>query len=208
MFIALEGGDGVGKSTQLQLLKSWLELRLRRNVHVFREPGSTALGEKIRDILLFQKELQIARMSELLLFMAARAQVVAEVVRPALERGEVVLADRFLLSSLVYQGYGGELDVEQIRNIGHIATGGTLPDLNIVLDLSLEVSKTRRKAGVPDRLESEADAFHQRVRDGFLTEARRFPASHVVVSAEMPVDRVQAELRSVLESRFPVEFQL
>lgn len=193
MFVALEGGDGAGKSTQIPLLRAWLESQGLK-VTFCREPGSTRLGEKIREILLFQKETGICRMSELLLFMAARAQVTREIIRPALERGEVVLADRFLLSSIVYQGYGGELDVEEIRHVGQIATGGTLPDLNVILDVPLAVAKARRK-GEPDRLESEADAFHERVRQGFLTEAALFPKSHCVISANQSIEAIQTEIR-------------
>ncbi|MBQ4144222.1 MAG: dTMP kinase [Thermoguttaceae bacterium] len=198
MFIALEGGDGVGKSTQIALLREWLEAKGER-VTFFREPGSTALGEKVRELLLFHREIGICRMSELLLFMTARAQVVSEVIRPALERGEVVLADRFLLSSIVYQGYGGELDVEEIRRLGRIAAGGILPDRNLILDLPLEAAKTRRK-GVPDRIESEADAFHERVRNGFLKEAELFPEQNVLISADQPIEAVQTEIREAVKS--------
>lgn len=199
MFIALEGGDGVGKSTQIPLLKSWLEEEFEKKVTFFREPGSTRLGEKVRDLLLFQKEVPICRMSELLLFMTARAQVAEEVIRPALARGEIVLADRFLLSSIVYQGWGGELDVEEIRHLGKIAARGILPDLNLILDVPLSAAKSRRK-GEPDRLESEADAFHERVRNGFLREAELFPEKNVVVSAVPSVEEVQAEIRRIVRS--------
>ena len=200
MFIALEGGDGAGKSTQIPLLKAWLEARGLK-VTVCREPGSTQLGESIREILLFSKNQgisQMSRMSELLLFMAARAQLVAEIIRPALERGEVVLADRFLLSSVVYQGWGGELDVEQIRQIGQIATGGVVPDLNIVLDVPLSVAKARRM-DEPDRLESEADAFHERVRVGFLAEAALAPEKCVVISAEQSVEAIFDQIKKAVE---------
>ena len=206
MFIALEGGDGAGKSTQIPLLKTWFEAQGRK-VTVCREPGSTQLGERIRQILLFSKNQGISRMSrmsELLLFMAARAQVVAEIIRPALERGEVVLADRFLLSSVVYQGWGGELDVEQIRQIGQIATDGVLPDLNIVLDVPLSVAKARR-TDAPDRLESEADAFHERVRAGFLTEAARDPEKCVVISAEQSVEEIFKQIKKAVESKIPLQ---
>ena len=207
MFIALEGGDGAGKSTQIPLLKTWFEARGFK-VTVCREPGSTQLGERIRQILLFSKGNSIffknPHRSELLLFMAARAQVVAEIIRPALERGEVVLADRFLLSSVVYQGWGGELDVEQIRQIGQIATGGVLPDLNIVLDVPLPVAKTRR-TDAPDRLESEADAFHERVRAGFLTEAARDPEKCVIISAERSVEEIFEQIKKAVECK--ISFQ-
>ena len=143
-------------------------------------------------------------MSELLLFMAARAQVVTEIIRPALDRGGVVLVDRFLLSSVVYQGWGGELDVEQIRQIGQIATGGVLPDLNIVLDVPLSVAKARRM-DEPDRLESEADEFHERVRAGFLAEAARAPERCVVISAEQSVEEIFEQIKKAVESKFSLQ---
>lgn len=196
MFIALEGGDGAGKSSQLPLLQAWLENQGKK-VTQCREPGSTRLGERIRELLLFAPDLGTCRTSELLLFMAARAQLVQSVVRPALERGEVVLADRFLLSSIVYQGYAGGLAIEEIRQLGRIATGGILPDLNIILDLPLSLAKKRRKEA-PDRLEAEADAFHERVRNGFLMEANLFPETNVVVSASQSIDEVHEKIRRAI----------
>ncbi len=194
MFIALEGGDGAGKSTQIPLLEDWFRKQGRR-VLLCREPGSTPLGEKIREILLFQWETEICRKSELLLFMAARAQMVKNIIQPALQRGDVVIADRFLLSSIVYQGYGGVLDVEEIRRVGIFATDGTLPDLNFILDVPLDVAKKRRQPH-PDRLESETDAFHERVRNGFLTEAQRFPEKNIVISANQSAKAVHEAICS------------
>ena len=196
MFIAVAGGDGAGKSTQITQLQAWLESQGKK-VTLCREPGSTELGEHVRELLLFAKNVGICRMSELLLFMTARAQLVKEIIRPALNRGEIVLADRFLLSSIVYQGYGGELNIEEIRQVGLIATGGTLPDLNIILDVPLSAAKRRRKK-TPDRLESEADAFHERVRNGFLKEAETFPEKNFVISAVQSIDEVQNEIRKKL----------
>lgn len=196
MFIALEGGDGVGKTTQIPLIKEWLE-KQGRVVRLFREPGSTPLGERIRAILLNSMNLEICRMSELLLFMAARAQMVQECVRPALERGDVVIADRFLLSSIVYQGYGGELDVEQIREVGKIAVAGVLPDCTIILDVPLEVSKARR-GNSPDRMEALPDGFHERVRAGFLTEAQLSPQNHFVINANQDIFAVQESIQKTL----------
>lgn len=198
MFWVMEGGDGAGKSTQIRLLAEFLREK-GLAVTVCREPGSTKLGEEIRDILLNRASLTIHRMSELLLFMAARAQVTNEVIRPALARGEVVLADRFVLSSIVYQGYAGGLDIEQLRAIGHIATGGLEPDGTLILDLSVAAAKARRNTP-PDRLESEADSFHERVRRGFLSEAARNPDKIHVISAEQPVEMLQQTIRHLTEA--------
>lgn len=188
MFIAFEGGDGAGKTTQIQLLAGHFRAQ-GRAVTICREPGSTPLGEQVRDVLLHRDDLHICRWSELFLFMTARAQLVTEVIRPALERGEVVLTDRFLLSSVVYQGYGGELGPDIIREIGLHATGGLLPDMTFILDISLEAAEERRVTA-PDRMESQGDAFHRRVRDGFLAEASRFPDRIQVIPAEQPAEGI------------------
>lgn len=198
MFLVMEGGDGAGKSTQIKRLADFLREK-GHAVTVCREPGSTKLGEEIRDILLNRATLTIHRMSELLLFMAARAQVTNEVIRPALARGEIVLADRFVLSSVVYQGYAGGLDIEQLREIGRIATGGLEPDGTLILDISVTAAKARRNAP-PDRLESEADSFHERVRRGFLSEAARNPEKIHVVSAEQSVETLQQVIRNLTEA--------
>ena len=194
MFIAFEGGDGVGKSTQIHLLRDFLQQR-GYSVLLCREPGSTQLGERIRDILLNQKSIAIDRMSELLLFMAARSQLTREVILPALERGEVVLADRFLMSSIVYQGYAGGLDIEQLRTIGRIATANVEPDCTIILDAPVETGRARRSGTTQDRLESENDAFHQRVREGFLAEAALFPEKTLVLSAVDSIENIQERIR-------------
>lgn len=197
MFIVMEGGDGVGKSTQLSLLQKDLEQRGYR-VTVCREPGSTRLGEAIRHILLYERSVTIDRMSELLLFMAARSQVTSEVIRPALSRGEVVLADRFLLSSIVYQGYAGGLDVDSLWEIGRIATGDLRPDLTILLDMPTEESR-RRLLGELDRLESESRFFHERVREGFMKEASRSESGIWVLPASQSVEELHRQIFARVE---------
>ncbi|MDO4550299.1 MAG: dTMP kinase [Planctomycetia bacterium] len=198
MFIAVEGGDGAGKSTQVKLLARYFEEK-GREVVICREPGSTLLGERVREILLHQEDLKICRWSELFLFMAARSQLVTEVICPALSDGKVVLADRFLLSSMVYQGYAGELGVEEIREIGKYATGGLLPDLTFLLDISLQKAQERRQTQ-PDRMEKQGDLFHLRVREGFLAEAKKFPRKVVLLSAEHSVEEIHAQIISVVET--------
>ncbi|MEI8374504.1 MAG: dTMP kinase [Planctomycetota bacterium] len=193
MFFSIDGGDGTGKSTQIDLFCQWLRQQ-GHSVAMCRDPGSTHLGEAIRDLLLHRHDLAIERRSEMLLYMAARAQLVAELIRPALLAGKIVVADRYLLANVVYQGYGGGLDVQTLWEVGRVATGGLLPELTIVLDLSAEVAATRIGQD-PDRMEMQGLAFHTRVRDGFLTEAKRQSGQIVVIDAARPIDIVQADVR-------------
>jgi dTMP kinase len=193
MFFSIDGGDGTGKSTQIDLFCQWLGQQ-GHSVVACRDPGSTPLGEAIRDLLLHRHDLAIARRSEMLLYMAARAQLVSELIRPALEAGKVVVADRFLLANVVYQGYGGGLDVQTLWEVGRIATDGLLPNLTIILDLPAEAAAARINRD-PDRMEMQGLEFHARVRDGFLTEAMRQPGQIVVVDASRPIDIVQDDLR-------------
>jgi len=193
MFFSIDGGDGTGKSTQIDRFCNWL-CQQGHEVVACRDPGSTPLGDVLRDVLLHRHDLDIDRRSEMLLYMAARAQLVAEVIRPALQAGKIVVADRYLLANVVYQGYGGGLDVQTLWEVGRIATGGLLPDLTIVLDLPPEVA-TARIHRDPDRMEKQGLEFHTRVREGFLNEARRQPGQIVVIDASRPVDIVQEDLR-------------
>ena len=199
MFISIDGGDGTGKSTQMELLGQWLR-RQGHNVLICRDPGSTPLGEAVRNILLDRHDLHIHRRGEMLLYMAARAQMVEEVIRPALEQGKTVLSDRFLLANVVYQGHGGGLDVATLWEVGRVATDGLMPELTIVLDVPAEVAAACIK-GPLDRMEQQGAAFHARVREGFLSEAARSPSNIVVMDASGSVDDVQAEIQSVVRSR-------
>jgi dTMP kinase len=199
MFLSIDGGDGAGKSTQVELFCGWLRER-GHNVLACRDPGSTRLGEAVRGILLDQHDLHIDRRSEMLLYMAARSQMVEEVIRPALEQGKTVVSDRYLLANVVYQGYGGGLDVATLWEVGRIATGGVMPDLTIVLDVPIRVTAARLTRPL-DRMEKQGDAFHARVREGFLAEAAKAPERIVVVSAGGSIDDVQAEIRRVVGSR-------
>lgn len=196
MFLSLDGGDGTGKSTQCRLLAEWLRAT-GREVVTCRDPGSTPLGEAVRDLLLDRHELSIHRRSEMLLYMAARAQMVEEVVRPALAAGKTVLADRYLLANVVYQGYGGGLDVDTLWEVGRVATENVMPRLTVVLDASAEVA-TARLTGKPDRMERQGSAFHARVREGFLAEAKKHPAEIVVVDASVGIDEVHIAIREAV----------
>src|SRR5882672_5553411 len=154
LFISLDGLDGTGKSTQCRLLADWLR-KQGHEVIECADPGGTAAGDAIREILLGHKH-DLALPCEALLFMASRAQLTAEVIRPALDAGRTVVADRFLLANVVYQGHAGGLPPEQLWEMGRVATGGLEPDLTLVLDLSIESARNRR-AGPPDRVESRAN---------------------------------------------------
>ncbi|MEY9951262.1 dTMP kinase [Leifsonia sp. EB34] len=201
LFITLEGGDGVGKSTQAALLEEWLRER-GRTVLRTREPGGTAAGVEIREIVLHHRG-DIAPRAEALLYAADRAHHIATVVRPALERGEVVVQDRYIDSSVAYQGAGRVLDAGHVRDLSLWAAEGLLPDLTILLDLDetaararLDTSRTRY-----DRLEAERSEFHARVRAAYLGLAESEPQRFLVVDAALPVEEIAADIRRRLEDR-------
>jgi len=197
MFFSIDGGDGTGKSTQVELFARWLN-QSGHAVLAGRDPGSTGLGEAVRELLLNRHDLDIDRRSEMLLYMAARAQLVEEVIRPALQQGQIVVSDRYLLANVAYQGYGGGLDVETLWAVGRVATGGLMPDLTIVLDMPAEAASGRIGRQL-DRMERQGAEFHARVRQGFLAEAARRPGEIVVVNAAAPVEQVQADIRAAAE---------
>lgn len=191
-FFSLDGLDGTGKSTQCQLLGDWLRQRGLR-VTLCADPGGTAAGAVIRKLLLEHRgDLTVA--CEAFLFMASRAQLVTEVIRPALDRGDIVVSDRFVLANVAYQGHAGGLDPEQIWEVSRLATAGLEPDLTVVLDLPIEKARQRRQRPA-DRMEEREDAFHERVRAGFLAEARRRPDRIVVVDASPGTAEVQERIR-------------
>jgi dTMP kinase len=187
LFLSLDGIDGTGKSTQCRLLADWLRGR-GQMVTTCVDPGGTPLGQALRDLLLHHRQ-EKSRTCEALMFMASRAQLVAKVIRPALEKGNVVISDRFLLANVVYQGYGDGLDPEQLWQVGHFATAGLEPDLTLLLDLPLELAQARRDRPA-DQIESRGPAYHERVRQGFLTEARRWPDRIRVIDAGPAADAV------------------
>jgi dTMP kinase len=197
MFLSIDGIDGAGKSTQMALARDWLLAR-GHDVVTCRDPGSTQLGEAIREILLSVNETPISRRAEMLLYMAARAQLVEEVVKPALAEGKTVLSDRYLLANVVYQGYGGGLDVPALWSVGRVATDGLLPDLVVVLDVPPEAAALRLNRPL-DRMEQQGDAFRQRLREGFLKEAARDPEHIVVVDAGRSIEAVHADVVAVVE---------
>jgi len=206
LFLALEGVEGAGKSTQVQLLAEALR-GAGREVIVAREPGSTELGERIRATVLADHDLDVPARSELFLMLAARAAFVAQVVHPAIEAGKVVVADRFELSTLAYQGAGRGLPLEEVRRCNRFATGGLSPDLTVLLDLDPEEGARRQQAAgkAPDRLEKEAREFHRRVAAGYRELAREVPAL-VSVPAEGGVHEVHARVLDAVRGRFPETF--
>jgi len=188
LFVCFEGGDGAGKSTQVRLLTEALERRGRRVV-VTRQPGGTPLGQQIRDLVLHGDHM--AARAEALLFAADKAHHVEALIRPALAEGAVVVTDRYVDSSITYQGAGRDLGADEIRDLQHWAVGGVLPDLTIVLDVAPEVGRARR-GEVHDRLESEADAFHAAVRQGYLDLAAADPGRYLVLDASDAVESLHA----------------
>jgi dTMP kinase len=200
-FIVFEGIDGAGKSSQVEPLVAWLH-GCGRAVTTCRDPGATAAGDAIRAILLDRQDLQLAPTSEMLLYMAARAQLVAEVIQPSLARGEWVVSDRYLLANIVYQGHAGGLDPGTIRQVGTVATGGLEPDLVLLFDVDLETA-ARRLARPLDKLENRGDEYRGRLRAGYLAEAARRPDRIAVVDATGDLATVQANVRAALEHRFP-----
>lgn len=199
LFITFEGGDGVGKTTQAGLLEKWLSARGRTVVRT-REPGGTEVGILIRDIVLHHRG-DIAPRAEALLYAADRAHHVETLVRPALARGEVVIQDRYLDSSVAYQGDGRRLEPREIRDLSMWAVGGLLPDLTVLLDLDHSVARRRLDADDKpfDRLEAEREDFHDRVRERFLAIAADEPARFLVVDAARPAAELAADIRARIE---------
>ncbi|HZZ30300.1 MAG TPA: dTMP kinase [Pirellulales bacterium] len=197
MFFSFDGIDGGGKSTQMQLFCNWLR-GLGHTVVQCRDPGATPLGEAVRNLLLNRQDLSISRMSEMLLYMAARAQLVEEVIQPALAAGSIVVSDRYLLANVVYQGHAGGLEVPELWEIGQFITRGLEPDLTFLLDMPPTAAHGRIQREL-DRMEQSGDAFRQRLRAGFLAEAARRPEQIVVVDANRPIEQVQADIRCAAE---------
>ena len=190
-FIVVEGGEGAGKSRLLAALGERLGAG-RREIVLTREPGGTPLGEEIRSLVL--RDIALGdHLDELLLFEAARAHLVATVIRPAIERGAIVLCDRFAASSVAYQGFGRELGRDLVERANAIATGGLQPDLTLLLDLPVEAGLARRAGdGAANHFDRETVAFHERVRAGFLELAHESPATWRIIDAAQPFDAVLA----------------
>ena len=205
MFITFEGPDGSGKTTQLRNLADFL---CQQNYQVLttREPGGTIISEQIRSILFDLKNTEMVPRTEILLFLASRAQLVEQVIRPYLSSGGIVLCDRYADSTLAYQGYGHQVNLDQLKVLIDFATGGLKPDLTLLLDLGVEEGLRRRvQGGDWNRLDAYARAFHQRVRQGFLELAGEEPQRWVTIDAGQPPEQVQIAIRQEVARRLGVQ---
>lgn len=200
-FITVEGGEGAGKTTQLAHIAQWLHERGHTVIQT-REPGGTALAEKLRDILLDNENVALSSLAELLLMFAARAQHLEDLIRPALERGETVLCDRFTDATWAYQGGGRGLPAEPIATLEKLVHGDLQPDLTLLLDLPVVVGLERAaRRGASDRFESETVAFFERVRGAYLDRAGRFPDRFEIIDANDDAETVWSRIERTLEQR-------
>lgn len=192
-FITFEGSEGSGKSTQARLLSRYLKSKGKRVLHI-REPGGVAISEKIRGILLDVKNKKMSDTTETLLYMAARAQLVEEIIEPALKKGKIVIADRFLDSTIVYQGYGNRVNLKLIHTLGKHVTQGIKPHLTFVFDIGVEKGLSRT-GKTKDRIEQRSLFYHQRVRNGYLAIAKKEPGRIKVINAKGSKSEIQNRLR-------------
>ena len=202
-FFSLEGIDGSGKTTQLELLANALEAKGYKVVK-FREPGGSIISEQIRSLLLDRTfKGKMDNTTELLLYNAARAQVISEVILPALQDGYIVLADRFAFSTLAYQGYGRNLSLKKVNELSAITCENCFPELTIILDIDAKESKIRRskRAGTPDRLEAEADSFFTKVQEGYRQIAKDYPDSVALFNALLPKEEIHEKILSAVLSK-------
>jgi len=201
MFITFEGSEGSGKTSQIPLLAEFLQAKGYK-ILATREPGGTSIGDQVRAILNDLKNTEMQPRTEVLLFQASRAQLVDQVIRPALNRGEIVLSDRFADSTLAYQGYGHQLDLALVRSIVKFATGGLTPDLTIFLDVEVELGLQRRaEGGEWNRLDDYELKFYQRVRQGYMEMVSAEPDRWVVVDASRKPEEIQQEIRKIVLER-------
>ncbi len=200
MFITLEGPEGSGKTSHIPPLVDYLRAQGHK-VFPTREPGGTSIGEQIRDVIHNLKNTEMHPRSETLLYQAARAQIVEQIIRPKLKEGFIVLCDRYADSTLAYQGYGHQQDMEQVRELVKYATGGLIPDLTVLLDLDVQIGLKRKQTENEwNRLDAYDLEFHQRVRAGYLEMVRQEPKRWVVVEASGPWEGVQENLRRAIEN--------
>ena len=204
LFITLEGPDGSGKSTMIGLIGQYLKEQGIEHV-ITREPGGTAIGEKIRGIIIDRENINMGPETEALLFAASRAQHVHEKILPAVEEGKVVVCDRFLLSSLAYQGVGRGLGIQEVKAVNEFGLRGMTPDLILFFHVDPEVTLLRKTKEGGDRLEEEGGVFHREVYEGYMTLLRMYPDNVVVIDAEKSVEEVYAQtiaaLAEVLKSK-------
>lgn len=201
MFITLEGPEGSGKTSHMPYLVEYLR---EKGYTVFptREPGGTSIGEQIREVIHDLKNVEMHPRAETLLYQAARAQIVEQVIKPRLADGEIVISDRYFDSTIAYQGYGHQQDLEQVRSLVKYATGGLIPDLTVLLDVDVEVGLGRKKNDNEwNRLDAYTVQFHQRVRQGYLEMVKAEPGRWIIIDAGRKWDEVQEELRKTILER-------
>ena len=199
MFITLEGPDGSGKTQQIQLLSAFLESKGYK-VFFSREPGGTPIGDKIRDVIMDMRNTSMHPRTETLLFCASRAQIVEEVIKPKLQEGYIVILDRYADSTMAYQGYGHQNNLNTIRQLLDFATGGLKPDLTLLLDLDPEVGLNRRKKGGGEwnRLDAYQLELHKRVRAGYLEMAAQEPDRWRIIPADQSIEVVQSIIQKII----------
>ena len=196
LFISMEGPDGSGKSTQIELLKQYFE-ETGKEVIITREPGGNRISEAIREIILNKDFTEMSPTTEMLLYASARAQLISEVIAPAIDSGKMVISDRFVDSSLVYQGLARGLGVENVYEVNKHAIGDYMPDITFMFDLPAEVGLSRKKDQKElDRMELEGLEFHKKVAEGYREMAQRFPERITVIDATLPVDNICAIVRA------------
>lgn len=202
MFITFEGSEGSGKSTQINMLAAYLRQQ-GYEVLVTREPGGTHIGEQVRQCLHDVKNKEMTAAAEVLLYSASRSQLVREVIVPALENGVIVISDRYADSTMAYQGYGRQLDLDALGIITHFATGGLKPDLTILFDIDVEEGLSRRSVGGEEmnRMDLQEIAFYKRVRDGYMELVKQEPERWVIVDAGRPPDEIQNDVRRSVEAK-------
>lgn len=206
MFFVFDGVDGAGKSTQLEMFVNWLRCQ-QHNVVTCKDPGSTELGEQIRSLLLGKHEIPISMRAEMMLFTAARTQLVQQIIKPALEKNQTVVLDRYIFSTVVYQGHAGALDPEALWTINRIATESTLPDATFLLDVPVDIAM-QRVGESRDRMESRGDEYFEKVRQGFIVESQRWPDCVELVDAtrtsiEIHSDICERALRYIARKTSP-----
>ncbi len=199
-FISFEGGDGSGKTTQIGLLQEYLTNK-GIDAAILREPGGVKISEKIREIVLDKQNSEMDMVAEMLLYAAARAQLVSEVIRPCLERGNSIICDRFVDSSYIYQGYARGLGIDLVKTVNDIATGGIMPDLTFFMDIDPEVALRRRlNAGQPDRLEMENFSFHRRVYEGYVYLSNLYPERVKRISGENGIEESFLQIKGYVDA--------
>ena len=199
--ITFEGIDGSGKSTQIQMLEHEFNM-LGVEYKTFREPGGTELSEKIRSILLDKENIELISTAESLLFAAARAQLTAEQIKPAIEKGEFVICDRFTDSTIAYQGYGRGLDIKQLEEINYIATAGLTPDITFILDISPEAAAVRMEAEASDRMEETGVDFFRRIRGGYRQIKEKNSNRYRLINGEQSPENVFNEIKEIIVKQF------